>query len=218
MTQKNPAWKKKNLVLLSMHSLTRSELRFLRSLNSPAKIQNFLTKIPYHLAGTAWSPRLVMRHRSAHCLEGAIFAAAAFRVNGEPPLLLDLEAVNDTDHVLAPFRDRRSKAWGAVALSNFTGLRFRAPVYRSLRELALSYFNDYVNLRGEPTLRNFSQPVNLSRFDGQRWMTNEKNVWFIAEHLCEIPHTPLLTPAMARALPRVDARALNAAKLGMRVK
>jgi hypothetical protein len=199
-----------------MRSFTSSELRTLRSLRTPARVQNFLAKLPYHLAGTAFSPRLVLRERTAHCLEGAIFAAAAFRVNGRPPLLLDLEAVNDTDHVIAPFREK--EGWGAVALSNFSGLRFRAPVYRTLRELVMSYFDDYLNLRGERTLRNFSRPVNLARFDPLDWMTNEKDVWFIAEHLCVIPHTPLLTPRMARGLPRADGRGLGAAKFGMRVK
>ena len=101
------------------------------------------------------SPRL--REQTAHCLEGAIFAAVALRALGFPPLLLDLEAVQDTDHVLAVFRiDRR---WGAIAKSNFTGLRYREPVYRDLRELVMSYFDGYMNLRGERTLRAYSPPV-----------------------------------------------------------
>lgn len=196
--------------------LTPSELRLLKRLDTPWKVQVYLDSLPYHLAGTAFSPRMVMRERTAHCLEGAIFAAAALRLQGRPPLLLDLEGERDSDHVIAVFQEKG--AWGAVALSNFSGLRYRAPVYRTLRELAMSYFNDYFNLRGERSLRNFSQPVNLSRFDRQHWVVREDNVWFIAEHLCEIPHTPLLTPAMRRSLTRVDARALGAAKYGMRKK
>lgn len=199
-----------------MSHFTPSELRFLRGLRTPYRIQRFLDSIPYHLAGTAWSPRLVIRHRTAHCLEAAIFAAAALRVNGHPPLLLDLEGWHDTDHVIAPFRERN--AWGAVALSNFTGLRHRPPVFRSLRELAMSYFNDYFNLRGERSLRTFSRPVSLARFDRLHWETREDNVWFIAEHLCDIPHTRLLTPAQEKALTPVDKRTLAAAKLGMRKK
>ena len=195
--------------------LDRKELRFLRSLSTPAKIQNFLDKTPYHIANTAWSPRLVMRHKTAHCLEGAIFAAAALRVNGYPPLLLDLEAVNDTDHVIAVYQE--NGAWGALAASNYPGCRFRSPIHRSLRELALSYFNDYFNNRRERTLRNFSRPVNLKRFDRQHWMTRDDDVWFIAEHLCEISHTSLITPKMVKALTRVDERSYKAGTYGRKL-
>jgi hypothetical protein len=137
-------------------------------------------------------------------------------MHGYPPLLLDLEGHHDSDHVIAVFRERG--AWGAVALSNFSGLRYRAPVYRSLRELAMSYFNDYFNLRRERTLRTFSQPVNLTRFDRLHWMTREDNVWFIAEYLVDIPHERLLTPAMERSLSPVDRRTLGAGMFGMRKK
>lgn len=199
-----------------MRGFTPGELRKLRSLSSPAKIQSFLDNIPYHLAGTAFSPRMVLREKTAHCLEGAIFAAAALRVNGYPPLLMDLEAENDSDHVLAVFREKGG--WGAIAISNFAGLRYRAPVYRSLRELAMSYFNDYFNLRRERTLRNYSQPVNLNRFDKLNWETREDDVWFIAEYLTEIPHTPLLKQAQVKALTVVDKRGLGAGTFGMRKK
>src|ERR671935_3106070 len=162
---------------------TPAELRTLRSLRTPYGIQRFLYAMPYHLATTAWSPRRVLHERRAHCLEGAIFGAAALRVLGYPPLLLDLEAVQDTDHVLAVWRERGS--WGAIAKSNFSGLRFRAPVYRTLRELVLSYFEGYVNLRGERTLRAYSRPLSLARFDRTHpdWETSDGDVWFVAEHL-----------------------------------
>ena len=195
---------------------TERELRALRALRTPAGIQRALDSMPYHLASTAWSPRRVLAARTAHCLEGAVFAAAALRVLGFPPLLLDLEAVQDTDHVLAVWRERGG--WGAIAKSNFSGLRFRAPVYRTLRELAMSYFDGYVNLRGERTLRAFSRPVSLARFDRRRsgWATAEDDLWWVAEHLLEIPHTRLLQPAMTRALTRVDRRALAAGMVGYR--
>jgi len=199
-----------------MEEFTRAELRLLRSLDTPVKIQKFLDRIAYNHRDTAYSPRLVMRHGRAHCLEGAAFAAAALRVNGRPPLILDLEAVQDTDHVLAVFQE--AGAWGAIARSNFSGLRYRPPVYRSLRELALSYLPSYVNFRGDRTLRTFSKPVNLARFDPQSWMTRETDIWFIAEYLCEIPHTRLMTPRMERALTRVDGRDLAAAMWGMTKK
>ncbi len=195
---------------------TPRELRALRGLGDPAGIQRALDAMPYHLAGTAWSPRRVLRERTAHCLEGAIFAAAALRVLGFPPLLLDLEAVQDTDHVIAVFRLRGH--WGAIAKSNFSGLRYREPVHRSLRELVMSYFDAYINLRGERTLRAFSRPVNLARFDRTRpgWAVADGDLWWIPEHLLEIRHTRLLSPAMIRALSRVDRRALAAGLVGYR--
>jgi len=128
----------------------------LESLRTPAGVQRALDAMPYHLASTAWSPRRVLRERTAHCLEGAIFAAVALRALGYPPLLLDLEAVQDTDHVLAVLS--RARPLGRDRQSNFSGLRYRAPVYRTLRELALSYFEGYVNLRGDRTLRAYSRP------------------------------------------------------------
>src|SRR5467141_5008603 len=193
---------------------TPKELRKLRSLRDPHGIQKHLDAMDYHLADTAWSPRRVLAEETAHCLEGAIFAAAALRANGYPPLLLDFEAENDTDHVIAIYK--RDGGWGAVAKSNFTGCRYREPVYRTLRELALSYFNIYCNLRGERTLRRYSRPVNLARFDHLHWMTTEKPVWFIAEYLCEISHISLLTPAMEKNLTRVDQRTLRGEMLGHR--
>lgn len=194
--------------------LTPSELRILRGLKTPAGIQGYLDNMPYHLADTAWSPRTVLREGTAHCLEGAIFAAAALRALGFPPLIFDLEADNDTDHVIAIFKSHGH--WGAVAKSNFSGCRYREPVYRTLRELALSYFNIYFNLRGERTLRRYSRPVNLTQFDRCHWMTTEKNIWFIAEHLCEIPHRPLLKRGMERSLTRVDRRTMQSEMLGHR--
>src|SRR5882762_2790227 len=193
-----------------------AELRKLRALKTPAGVQRFLDSLPYHLADTSWSPRKVLQKKTAHCLEGAIFGAAALRVLGFPPLLWDLEAVNDTDHVLAIFKVRG--CWGAVAKSNFSSCRYREPVYRTLRELAMSYFNIYFNLRFARTLRRYSRPVNLARFDHLNWMTTEKPIWFIAEYLCEIPHISLLTPAMEKNLTRLDGRTVRAEMVGHRKK
>ena len=197
---------------------THRETRLLASLRTPAGVQRALDAMPYHLASTAWSPRRVLRERTAHCLEGAIFAAVALRVLGYPPLLMDLEAVQDTDHVLAVYRERGH--WGAIAKSNFSGLRYRAPVYRSLRELALSYFEGYVNLRGDRTLRAYSRPVNLARFDRARpgWATSDGDLWFVAERLATLPHTRLLPRALERRLGRVDRRSLDAGLVGYRQK
>ncbi len=163
---------------------TPSELRTLRALKSPAGIQRFLDQLPYNLSFTARSPQKVLRDRTASCLEGGIFAAAALRVIGFPPLIFDLEAEQDTDHVVAIFKIGRH--WGAVAKSNFTGCRYREPVYR------------------------------IGRFDHLNWMTTEKPIWFIAEHLCEIPHIPLLTPPMEKRLTRVDQRTFRGEMIGHR--
>jgi hypothetical protein len=197
---------------------TSRELRCLRALRTPAGIQRALDAMPYHLASSAWSPRRVLAARTAHCLEGAVFAAAALDVLGFPPLLLDLVAVQDTDHVLAVWRERGG--WGAIAKSNFSGLRFRAPVYRTLRELVMSYFDGYVNLRGERTLRAYSRPLSLARFDRlhRHWRTTDGDLWFIAEHLVTVPHTRLLTRAMEGRLGRVDRRSLDAGLVGFRAK
>jgi hypothetical protein len=191
---------------------TPAELRKLRSFKDPYGIQRFLDDTPYHLADTAWSPRRVLREQTSHCLEGAIFAAAGLRALGLPPLIIDFEAENDTDHVLAVFRIKGH--WGAVAKSNYSGCRYREPVYRSLRELAMSYFNIYFNMRGERTLRNFSLPVNLARFDHLEWMTSEEPIWFIPNYLCDIHHYKLLRPGMVKRLHRVDERLFLAETLG----
>jgi hypothetical protein len=188
----------------------------LRALKTPAGVQRFLDEIPYNLGYTARSPKKVLRERKASCFEGAVFAAAALRVLGFPPLIFDLEAKQDTDHVVAIFKV--CGHWGAVAKSNFTGCRYREPVYRTLRELAMSYFNIYFNLRFERTLRRYSRPVNLARFDCLNWMTTDKSVWFIAEHLCEIPHIRLITPAMEKNLNRLDLRSIRAEMTGHRKK
>jgi hypothetical protein len=193
---------------------TARELRTMRAFRTPRGVQRALDSMPYHLGPSAWPPRRVLHEWTAHCLEGAVFAAVALRVLGFPPLLLDLEAVQDTDHVIAVFRERGH--WGAIAKSNFSGLRYREPVHRTLRELVMSYFEGYVNLRGDRTLRAYSRPISLARFDRGRpgWMTSEGDVWWVAEHLLHAPHIPLLTPLMIRRLTRVDRRSLEAARLG----
>ena len=180
---------------------------FRRRLNTPARIQRFLDDIAYNTEAdgeTFRSPRLVLRDRTANCIEGAVLAAAALRLNREPPLIMDLTAVHDEDHVIAVFK--RGGLWGAIASSKFTGLRYREPVYRTLRELAMSYFEDYFNLAGERTLRGHGRPVNLSRFDRIHWMTTEVPLWPIAEHLEQIPHVVLVPPGIGRRLNPLDRR------------
>jgi hypothetical protein len=178
-----------------MYALQKKEVELFRKLSTPEKIQKYLDDLPYNKeknGDTCYSPRLVIRHNTAHCFEGALFAAAALRVGGRPPLILDLEAVRDDDHVVAVYRTNGH--WGAIGKSNYAGLRFRSPVYRTLRELALSYFEHYYNLAGEKTLRAYSRPVNLARFDSINWMVSEEPVWAIPEYLVEIRHTAIFHP------------------------
>lgn len=198
-----------------MYGLTPGEITLLRRLSTPDKVQRYLDRLVYNVESdgeTVRSPRRVMRDRTAHCAEGAFLAAAAFRVNGRPPLLVDLEADNDDDHVLAVYRDRG--LWGSVATSKFSGLRFRAPVYRTIRELVMSYFEDYYNWDGDRTLRAYSRPLSLARFDRINWMTAEEDLWPLIEWLTVAHHTPLLPRRVANRLPRVDRRSYDSGVLG----
>ena len=192
------------------------DFKALRNLTTPAKIQRFLDEeLGYNLepeGDTCYSPRTVLKKRVAHCMEGAMLAAAALRRLGHPPLLVDLEAVRDTDHVLAVYRDNGH--WGAVAKSDYSGLRSREPVYRTIRELVMSYFEHYFNPAGEKTLRAYSRPVNLRQFDRYSWMTSEENVWIVPNYLCEIKHTPLVSKTMLRKLAPMDKRLYAAGRLG----
>jgi hypothetical protein len=198
-----------------VYELTRTEVALLRRLSTPDKVQRYLDDLTYNLekgGDTVRSPRRVMRDHTAHCAEGAFFAAAAFRVNGRPPLIVDLEADNDDDHVLAVYRERG--LWGSVAISKFSGLRFRAPVYRTIRELVMSYFEDYFNWDGDRTLRAYSRPLSLARFDRINWMTAEEDLWPVVEWLSVAHHTPLVGRAVVKRLPRVDRRSYQAGVFG----
>jgi hypothetical protein len=192
--------------------LSPENLRELRALKTPARIQRFIDELPYQYADTAWSPRRVLRERKGHCMEGALVAAAALRLNGHPPLLMDMEGVRDDDHVVAVYRAHG--LWGSIAKSNFAGLRSRVPIYRTLRELAVSYFEHYYNLRGEHTLRSYSRPVNLARLDSRHWMTSEEDVWCVPEYLIAARHYPILPGKVARTLPRLDRRSFEAGMHG----
>ena len=192
--------------------LTPPNVRTLRALKTPKLIQQFIDGLTYQYADTAGSPQRTLRERKGHCLEGALVAAAALRLHGHPPLLMDLEAVHDDDHVLAIYRERG--LWGSIAKSNFAGLRSRKPVYRTLRELAMSYFEHYYNLRGEHTLRAYSRPVNLARLDGKHWMTSEEDVWCVPELLIAARHFPIAPDKVMRALPRLDRRSFEAGMHG----
>jgi hypothetical protein len=197
----------------NLYGLTPREAARLAALRPAARLQRFLDDLDYDVEGVAArSPRRVLREGRVQCLDGAIFAAAALRLQGHRPLILDLEAERDDDHVIAVYREKG--AWGSVARSNYSGLRFREPVFRTVRELALSYVESYFNLAREKTLRRYSRPVSLARFDRRRWMTSEDDLWYVAEHLVTIRHYRLLTRAQEKGLARVDARTFGAGLVG----
>jgi len=194
----------------------RQEKAVLRKLNTPAKIQHFLDyEVAYNKeidGETCRSPRRVLGDRLAHCAEGAYFAAAALRVHGFPPLIVDLVAVRDDDHLLAVYKEHGR--WSAIAKSNYSGLRYREPVYRTIRELVMSYFAHYYNLEGEMTLRSFSRPINIARFDPIDWMTTEEDLFLIGEYFYTVPHQQVLEPGQKRRRMRLDQRLFDAGLVG----
>ncbi len=190
----------------STYGFDPSELRILRALRTPAKIQDFLDELPMSFAehGEYLSPRRVLRERTAQCMEGAMLAAAVLRLQGHSPLVLDLKtARGDQDHVVAPFRI--DGLWGAISKTNHGVLRYREPVYRSIRELSMSYFHEYFLHDGRKTLRSYSVPVDLTRFDARGWTVAEEDVRYVPEHLDAVRHFSILTPAAIRRLRKADS-------------
>lgn len=193
--------------------LSRAEFAVLRRLSTPQKIQDFLSTLPQNFerdGQTCLSVREVLRQRRAHCIEGAMLAALALWVHGEPPLLFDLKASRDYDHVVALFR--RGGHWGALSKTNPSVLRYRDPVYRTLRELAMSYFHEYANKRNQKTLRSWAGPLDLRRLDPKLWVTNEKSCWDVGSRLDALRHWPLVTARQAKLLRLRDAVEREAGK------
>jgi hypothetical protein len=205
---------------LPMHSvkdfervLTGSERQFIAGLTTPAKVQAFLDELPYSTEHAYRSPLRVLRERIAHCFDGALFAAAALRRLGHPPLIMDmLPNDRDDDHLLALYKS--DGHWGAIAKSNFVGLRFREPIYRTLRELVMSYFEQFYNLEREKTLRRYTLPLNLKAFDKWNWMTSDEHLESIVKKLDRIRKVPVLTEPMISNLCLVDERSYRAGLLG----
>jgi hypothetical protein len=192
---------------------TKEETKILDGLKDPAAIQAFLDSTQYSSDHFYRSPRAVLRDRKAHCADGALFAAAALERLGLPATIMELRAVRDDDHLLAVFR--RDGFFGAIAKSNFAGLRFREPIFRNLRELALSYFEDYFNLDREKTLRGYSVVLDLAAFNHLDWRVCDEKLEQIMEALDKVRHYPLLSKAQVEALSPVDDRRFNAGTLGL---
>ncbi len=190
---------------------TKREEAILQKLDTPAKVQVFLDSLAYNTDDVVRSPRLVIQARKAHCLDGALFAAAALAFHGREAWLLDLVSVNDDDHVLCVYKERGR--WGSLAKSNYTTIRSREPVYRTVRELAMSYFDLYFNSIGQKTLRKYSRPFSLKRF-GKAWLTTTDDLNFIGDALGKTRHYAVLRPGEAGRLGTVSRQLLAAGLAG----
>jgi hypothetical protein len=201
---------------LKIINWNKEEIKLLKTLNKPDKIQAFLDSLDYNPNYECRSPRRVMKKRSAHCFEGALFAAAALQFIGYKPLIVDLKAVEDDDHVIAIFSE--DSHWGAVAKSNFTSLRFREPVYRSLRELVMSYFDFYFNIYGYKSLRSYSLPFDLTNFDSRNWQTTDEDIEYIGDKIESLRHFPVITKKMIRNLSKASETMMKAGMLGSKTE
>lgn len=204
----------KRLALGQKIGLTRGEASLLAKLDTPEKIQDYIGSLPSNAeknGDTCLSVREVLRQGHAHCIEGAFVAAAAFWINGQPPLLMDMKAEGDDDHVIALFKHHGH--WGAISKSNHVWLRWRDPVYRSLRELAMSYLHEYVSDTSRKSLRSYSASFDLRRQDPALWVTNADSCWDVAWNLDQSRHYPLITRQQARRLRPHDRMERKAGKL-----
>jgi hypothetical protein len=195
-------------------ALSHSECQVVASLTTPYDIQAFLDGLSYSAEAIYRCPLRVLRERIAHCFDGALFAAAMLRRLGYPPLILDIvPSDRDDDHLLALYK--RDGHWGAISKSNFVGLRSREPVYRTLRELVMSYFEQFFNVEREKTMRGYTVPLNLKVFDRVNWMSSDEPLESIAQRLDEIRRMPVLTKTMIAGLSPVDERSYRAGLLGV---
>jgi hypothetical protein len=188
-----------------MYGLTKEEENILKKLDTPHKIQIFLDNIPRNFepnGDTCLSPRKVLKENRCHCIEGAMLAYTAFLVQKKKAFILDLTAnSNDFDHVIVIFKEEGY--WGAISKSNYAVLRYREPIYRTIRELVMSYFNEYIDKVGNKTLRSYSKPINLKKI-GYKWITAEEDVWEVPNLLIETKHYPVLNKKQIRNLKKAD--------------
>ena len=220
-------------ILLGMNRLTRtqsgltaSEYKTLEHLTTPIKIQDFLDSLPMNWekkGDTHMSPRRILREGKAHCIEGSLLAAAALWIHGEPPLIMNIsprEGYGDDDHVVALYK--RGGCYGAISKTNHASIRFRDPVYRTPRELVLSYFHEwFMNSTGEKILECYSKPLDLRRICAPsgaekfntEWITAEKNLWNIADALSVLPHYYLVPKGNWRYVRKADPMELKAGTL-----
>ena len=208
---------------LHMFKLNKLEIALLSRLNTPDKIQDFLDSIPFNYekkGETCMSPRRVLQEKKAHCIEGAMFAATALLLQGEKPLVLSLKVTKgDDDHIVALYK--KNGYWGAISKTNHSVLRFRDPIYKNIRELALSYFHEYFLVTsGKKTLYGYSKPINLKKF-GMKWITSENDLWNIAETIYNMPHIKIIPSGnekFIRLASNVEKRSANIKEWGKNEK
>lgn len=204
------------------HGYTKEELKLFQKLNSPKKIQDFLNSLKFNFeknGETCYSPREVVKRKTAHCMEGAMFAWCALEFNGQESWMLDLRATKgDFDHVVCVFK--KFGCFGAISKTNHAVLRYREPVYKTIRELVLSYFHEYFLNNGNKTLREYSELLNLQKFDsdknlkfGEDWRTSSRNLFFIPQTLDKIKHYKILSSFQAKNLRKADKVEIDAGKL-----
>lgn len=189
-----------------MFNLTEEEEKIIKKLDTPAKIQTFLNKIPINFdycEDTCMSPRMVLRNWKCHCIEGAILAAFALRFHGKKPLIIHFKTTrDDEDHIIAVFKEHGK--WGAISKTNHPILRYREPVYNSIRELAMSFFHEYFDKKRKKSLRSYTMPINLARFDKKGWVTSEKDLWYVDNYIDRIKHIQVLTRKQINNLRKAD--------------
>jgi hypothetical protein len=190
------------------------EFRVLKKLNTPRKIQDFLDTIPINketVIETCTSPLVTLRRNTAHCMEGALLAAFALAVHSHRPLILDLKTTrHDVDHLVALFN--QNGHWGGITKTNHAVLRYREPVYRSVRELAMSYFHEYFLDDGRKTLRQYSTPFDLNKWE-KDWITSTDDLWDLQNAIDDSPHRSILTRSQIAGLRRADKIEREAGRL-----
>ena len=200
-----------------MFGLNKDEITVFKKCNSPRKIQDFLDTIPINFEpsgeDTFLSPREVLKQNRAHCIEAACLAAAILQFHGQQPLIVDLTAVrDDEDHVIAVFRQHEH--WGAISKTNHAVLRYREPIYKTIRELVLSYFHEYIkNKTKRKTLRSYTNPINLKQFNEKKWITDEEDLWYIVDEIYATKHVPLLSRKQIATLRKADDMEIQSGKI-----
>jgi hypothetical protein len=186
----------------------------MRKLNTPAKVQDFLNTLKFnfeHKGETLMSPLRVIKDKKAHCFEGALLGAYILSTHGHKPLVMHLEAaLEDFDHVVTPFKVRG--LWGALSKTNHAVLRYREPVYKSIRELAMSYFHEYFLNNGMKTMRAYSEPLNLNTLP-KNWVISEKNLWYIDKKLDKVKHYNILQNVIMKNLRKADKIEIKAGEI-----
>jgi hypothetical protein len=180
----------------------KNEIKLLKKLNTPQKISTFLANIKYKVTDGCYSPRLVMKHKEAHCFDGAFFAAAAMEFHGFKPLIIDLWAQDDDEHLLCVYQQQG--LWGSIAKSNTSLLLERSPVYQSVRELVMSYFDMYFNYYGKLGLYAYSKPINLNLFNKFDWRGTDQNLEFLSELIDQQTHYEIIDPKKLKKMPKVN--------------